>query len=60
MYLRGGQVHLIPVASSPASLSPLPHGTPPVMHAVSTVNRLPEVTVAPQPMQDAIATRLSG
>ncbi|XP_050692112.1 protein ecdysoneless homolog, partial [Eriocheir sinensis] len=60
VYLYGGKVHLIPVAESPASLSPLPRGTPTVAHAVSTVNRLPEMTLAPPAVQGAITDRLSG
>nr|XP_027233690.1 uncharacterized protein LOC113825110 [Penaeus vannamei] len=44
VYLSKGHVHLIPLASSPASLTPLPSGTPSVMDAVSTVRRLPEHT----------------
>ncbi|KAG7178032.1 ecdysoneless-like [Homarus americanus] len=54
VYLYRGQVHLIPVASSPASLTPLPAGTPSVMDAVSTVRRLPEHTKATPQIQKAI------
>lgn len=60
VYLYGGEVHLIPVARSPASLSPLPCGTPSIMDAVSTVTRLPQHTRASPKVQSALTLRVDG
>lgn len=60
VYLYGGEVHLIPVASSPASLTSLPSGIPSVMDAVSTVKRLPDHTRAPPKVQSALTLRVDG
>ncbi|KAK3856263.1 hypothetical protein Pcinc_037405 [Petrolisthes cinctipes] len=60
VYLYGGEVHVIPQAQSPASLSPLPTGTPAIMDAVSTVRRLPEHTRASPEIQETINARVSG
>lgn len=60
VYLSKGHVHLIPLASSPASLTPLPSGTPSVMDAVSTVRRLPEHTRASPQVQAAVTAKVDG
>ncbi|XP_071534112.1 protein ecdysoneless homolog isoform X2 [Panulirus ornatus] len=60
VYLYHGEVHLIPVASSPASLTSLPSGTPSVMDAVSTVTRLPDHTRASPNVQAAINRKIDG
>ncbi|KAK7075372.1 hypothetical protein SK128_010819, partial [Halocaridina rubra] len=60
VYLYGGSVHIIPIATSPSSLNPLPTGVPLVMDAVNTITRLPEHTKAPKSVQAAIQTKING
>lgn len=60
VYLYGGSVHIIPIATSPSSLTPLPKGVPSVMDAVNTITRLPELTKASQNVQSAIQVKING
>ncbi|XP_076065760.1 ecdysoneless cell cycle regulator isoform X2 [Oratosquilla oratoria] len=60
VYLYQGHLHLIPLATSPSSLTPIPSGTPFVMDAVSTVVHLPSLTLASPDIQKAIALKIDG
>lgn len=58
--MYGGSVHLIPIASSPSSLTPLPTGVPSIMDAVNTITRLPDHTKASPNVQSAVQVKING
>jgi len=59
-FLQGGQLHLLPVCSSPATVSPLPCGTPAPAAAAAVVASYPALTLASGRVQAAIQARLAG
>ena len=59
VYVYKGQVHLIPIARTPAELTPLPSSQRPhVNDAITTVTQYSNVTVASQSVQNVIKQRL--
>ena len=58
VYLYQGSVHLIPIAKSPANLTPLPCGVPETETAINTVIKHCQVTLASDPVQKCIKKRL--
>ena len=58
VYLYQGSVHLIPIAKSPADLTPLPCGVPDIESAISTVIKHCQVTKASNTVQKCIKNRL--
>lgn len=58
VYLYQGHVHIIPLAKSPAQLSPIPAGIPSVRNAVSSVAKYSKVTMASDEVQKCIKNRI--
>merc|ERR1719414_2258180 len=58
-FLHRGKLHLIPVCSSPATISPLPCVTPSPATGASVVGGYPRLTLASDKVQEAIQTRLT-
>ncbi|XP_067935926.1 protein ecdysoneless homolog isoform X2 [Watersipora subatra] len=58
VYLYEGELHLIPLASSPADITPLATGCPTIKAAVQCVSACNKVTRASQAVQDSISKRL--
>ena len=58
-FLHRGRLHLIPVCSSPATISPLPCITPSPATAASVVAGYPRLTLASDKVQEAIQARLT-
>ena len=58
VYIYQGKVHLIPIAKSPAELTPIPSGVPEPQIAAETVKRYTSVTEASAEIQKTIRTRL--
>jgi len=60
VFLYRGEVHLLPVCSSPAEISPIPAVTPPPATAVRAVASYPSLSRAAPEVQAAVRARLGG
>ncbi|XP_076324872.1 ecdysoneless cell cycle regulator isoform X2 [Tachypleus tridentatus] len=60
VFLYQGQLHLIPIAHTPAEVTPLPSGTPALEDAIMVVREYSSITVANQDIQNALKKRISG
>ena len=58
VYIYQNNLHLIPVAQSPAELTPIPCGKPEIKDAIQTVLKHSQVTLANEKVQDSIKKRL--
>ena len=58
VFVYKGKVHLIPVAQTPAELTPLPSGCPEILDAVTTVINHWQVTEASEKVQSVIRARI--
>jgi hypothetical protein len=59
-FLHRGALHLLPVCSSPGTVSPLPAATPRPARAAAAVAACPALTRAEPAVQEAIRARLAG
>ena len=60
-FLHQGELHLIPVAQTPAQLTPMPAGPPPsIPDAANVVRRFSRITRAPNEVQTALKKRIGG
>ncbi|XP_022251288.1 protein ecdysoneless homolog [Limulus polyphemus] len=60
VFLYQGQLHLIPIARTPAEVTSLPSGTPALEDAIMAVREYSTITVANQDIQNALKKRISG
>ncbi|CAL4070254.1 unnamed protein product, partial [Meganyctiphanes norvegica] len=60
VYLHQGSVHLIPLARSPGTLTPLPAGIPHIMDAVNTVHALPKTTQSSTEVNSQVKIKING
>jgi hypothetical protein len=58
VYVYQGAMHLIPIAQSPAQLTPIPAGCPDIHAALSAVTKYRSITQASKVVQKAIKGRL--
>ena len=60
VYLQAGQVHIIPVCTTPGQVTPIPAVTPPPPTCAQVVTSYPHLTRARDKVQQAIEDRLGG
>ena len=60
VYLHQGRVHLLPVCSDPASVTPIPGVTPPPPVCARVIASYPSLSLASDQVQAAIRDKLSG
>ncbi|XP_071943829.1 protein ecdysoneless homolog [Antedon mediterranea] len=58
VFLFQGELHIIPLPTTPAELAWLPPGTPTVHQAVNIIRSHPDRTLASKPIRDAVHKRL--
>ncbi|XP_065580057.1 protein ecdysoneless homolog isoform X2 [Artemia franciscana] len=58
VFIHQAKIHLIPFATKPNEVTPLPRGTPTIMDAVKTVKNYPEITVSSPEIQKAVEERI--
>ena len=58
VYIYQGSVHLIPIAKSPAELTPIPSGVPEPKIASQIVSKYSPVTLASDKVQNSVKSRL--
>ncbi|XP_077980173.1 protein ecdysoneless homolog [Glandiceps talaboti] len=60
VFLHHGDIHIIPIPSSPADIAVLPTGSPSLEVALQTIKQHPDRTVASEKIQECIRNRLKG
>ncbi|XP_035205456.1 protein ecdysoneless homolog [Stegodyphus dumicola] len=60
IFIYQGSVHIIPIASNPSEITPIPSGVPSISSAVSAVRQFSSVTKASTSIQQAIKSRIEG
>ncbi|GFS97012.1 protein ecdysoneless homolog [Nephila pilipes] len=58
IFIYQGALHIIPIAHSPADITPLPNGTPTLSNAISVIRQFSSVTRASPSVQEAIKNRI--
>ncbi|PRD31045.1 UNVERIFIED_CONTAM: Ecd [Trichonephila clavipes] len=58
IFIYQGALHIIPITSSPADITPLPNGIPSLSDAISVVRQFSSVTKASPSIQEAVKNRI--